>query len=193
MLRSIPASQTNCPSAGFSDLYASAWYHPYTDFVLRQELMVGVGGGRFAPNGAVTRAMVVTILYRMAGSPEVETASTFRDVPENAWYAPAVSWAQSQGIALGVTAERFAPDATATREQQVTFLYRYGAYAGLNMAEGGDLSPYPDGSAVAGYAAGAMAWAIGTGIVEGDETGRLLPKATATRAQMAAMVTRFLK
>lgn len=192
-VRSIPAGQTNCPSAGFSDLYASAWYHPYTDFVLRQELMVGVGGGRFAPNGAVTRGMVVTILYRMAGSPEVETASTFRDVPENAWYAPAVSWAQSQGIALGVTAKRFAPEATATREQLVTFLYRYGAYAGLDMAEGGDLSPYPDGSAVAGYAAGAMAWAVGAGIVEGDETGRLLPKATATRVQLAAMVTRFLK
>ncbi|MGN1306895.1 MAG: S-layer homology domain-containing protein [Faecousia sp.] len=189
--REIPASSENCPSRSFTDLDTNAWYHAYTDYVLREGLMNGVGDHKFEPDGTVTRAMVVTLLYRMAGSPEVTAHAAFADVKEGAWYADAVAWAENAGIVKGVSEELFAPDDSATREQLVTFLYRYAEYAELDTSAKADLRTYPDAAAVSGYAADAMAWAVGSGLLVGDAKGNLLPGDTANRVQLAAIFTRF--
>ncbi len=182
----------DCLSAAFSDLDTKAWYHEYTDFVLEQKLMNGMGGGRFVPNGTVTRAMAVTLLYRMAKEPEVQEPATFSDVDGKGWYAEAVAWAEDAGIAKGVDATHFAPNAPATREQLTTLLYRYARYAGLEVSAGGSLGSFPDGGMVSAYAVDAVTWAVGTGLLVGDGMGRLLPKESGTRAQLAALITRFL-
>ena len=181
-----------CPSAAFTDLNTGAWYHEYTDFVLDEDLMRGMGNGRFAPNATVTRAMAATLLYRLAGEPEVQEAATFSDVDGKSWYAKAVAWAEDTGIAKGVDANHFAPNAPATREQLATLLYRYAQYAGLDVSAEGNLGNFSDGGMTSAYAVDAMTWAVGTGLLVGDGTGRLLPKEQGTRAQLAALITRFL-
>ncbi len=113
----VPATGHKCPSQAFADLDTTQWYHEYTDYVIGNGLMNGVGNNRFAPNGSTTRAMLVTTLYRLADSPEVGEGSTFTDVAEGAWYADAIAWAQDVGIAKGVTGTRFAPNSNVTREQ----------------------------------------------------------------------------
>ena len=184
--------KTDCPSAAFTDLDTSAWYHEYTDYVLENGLMNGMGNGIFAPNGSATRGMVVTILYRMAGEPEVKSDMPFTDVKEGQYYAKAVTWAYENGIAMGMTETLFAPNCAATREQIVTFLYRYARLAGLDVSARGDLAAFPDSSAVSNYAKDTVSWAVGTGLLVGDEAGRLLPKASGSRVQLAALITRFL-
>ena len=154
--------------------------------------MVGMGNDRFAPQATVTRAMAVTILYRLAGEPEVREAATFSDVDEKSWYAKAVAWAEDTGIAKGVDANHFAPNAPATREQLAALLYRCAQYAGLDVSAKGNLSNFSDGGTTSAYAVDAMTWAVGTGLLVGDGTGRLLPKEQGTRAQLAALITRFL-
>ena len=155
--------------------------------------MEGVGNNRFAPNGAVSRAMVVTMLYRLAGEPEVENASAFQDVPAGQWYTQAVAWVAGNGIAKGVTPDLFRPNDAATREQLVTFLYRYAEFSSMDTSAKADLTAFTDGASVSGFAGDAMAWAVGTGLVEGTGGNRLAPRATATRAQLAAVVYRLVK
>lgn len=184
--------KTDCPSAAFTDLNTGAWYHEYTDYVLENGLMNGMGNGIFAPNGSATRGMVVTILYRMAGEPEVKSAMPFTDVKEGQYYAKAVTWAYENGIATGMTDTLFAPNSAATREQIVTFLYRYARFAGLDVSARGDLTGFPDSSAVSDYAKDTVSWAVGTGLLVGDEAGRLLPKVSGSRVQLATLITRFL-
>lgn len=184
--------KTDCPSAAFTDLNTGAWYHDYTDYVLENGLMQGMGNGIFAPNGSATRGMVVTILYRMAGEPEVKSAIPFTDVAEGQYYAKAVTWSYENGIATGMTDTLFAPNSAATREQIVTFLYRYAQFAGLDVSARGDLTAFPDSSAVSDYAKDTVSWAVGTGLLMGDEAGRLLPKVSGSRVQLAALITRFL-
>lgn len=154
--------------------------------------MQGMGNGIFAPDGSATRGMVVTILYRMAGEPEVKSAMPFTDVKEGQYYAKAVTWAYENGIAMGMTETLFAPNCAATREQIVTFLYRYARLAGLDVSTRGDLAAFPDSSAVSNYAKDTVSWAVGTGLLVGDEAGRLLPKVSGSRVQLAALITRFL-
>lgn len=191
--REIPASSDNCPAEAFTDLDTTKWYHKYTDFVLDNGIMNGVGNNKFAPNGAMTRGMVVTVLYRLAGEPEVKTEAPFADVPQNQWYAKAATWAYENGIAKGMTDTLFAPNAPATREQLVTFLYRYAKFSGMDTSAEADLTAFTDGTTVSGYAVEAMAWAVGSGLVEGMGNSKLTPKATAARVQLAALIYRLIK
>ncbi|MGM9641320.1 MAG: leucine-rich repeat protein [Faecousia sp.] len=183
----IPA---HCASKVFTDLRVNQWYHPYTDYVIDNGLMKGVGGGKFNPNGKTTRAMLVTTLYRLAGEPEVAELSTFTDVPANQWYAKAVAWAQDLGIANGVTDTTFCPNASVTREQAASFLYRYVTlYLKAEPVKGADLSVYKDADSISGYAKEAIAWATAEGLFEGFPDGTMQPKGTLTRAQMAKLLT----
>ena len=195
--RTIPADRCDggkdCPSASFSDLNTKAWYHQYTDFVLEQELMNGMGNGIFAPDGAVNRAMAVTLLYRMAGEPAVSGGSPFQDVKTGSYYANAVAWAYQTGIVKGMTDTLFAPNTPATREQLVTFLYRFAAFSQKDLSVTNDLSAFSDGSTVSPYAKRAVSWAVGTGLLVGTPDGRLSPRGNATRAQLAALIFRFVK
>ena len=185
------STEASCPSTGFVDVALDDWFHEAVDYVLDRGLMVGMSDTEFAPNGVTTRAQMITVLYRMEGSPAVEPSEQFSDVSADAWYAAAVAWALENGITSGVSATEFAPDAAVTREQMVTFLYRYAAYTGMDVTTEGDLSAYTDAGSVSAYAAEAMTWAVERGIINGMGDGTLAPGATSRRAQVAAVLQRF--
>ena len=172
----------------FSDLKTGRWYEAGVSFALKNGLMNGVGGGKFDPDGSVTRGMLVTILYRVEKTPSVEgMKNPFTDVKSGAWYTDAIVWAADQGIVNGTSATTFAPDAFITREQIATILYRY---AKAEKTEK-DLSAYPDAGTVSGYAVDAMRWAVAEGLINGKD-GRLAPQENATRAQIATILERYL-
>ncbi|MFR3468936.1 MAG: S8 family serine peptidase [Oscillospiraceae bacterium] len=188
--RVIPANSENCPSKAFSDLDTGRWYHAYTDYAIEKGLMQGVGNGRFRPEGTLTRGMLVTTLYRLAGSPEVEQDAAFTDLREGAYYEAAVAWAQANGIAKGVTQTTFGPERPVTREQAAAFLYRYvTGYLGRTPAPGGSLSGFADAGQISPYAEAAVAWAVAEDFFQGYEDGKLYPRAELTRAQMAKLLT----
>ncbi len=170
----------------FTDVNQDAWYVPFIRHVVEQGYMEGVGEGLFAPDATMTRAMMVTTLYRMAGEPSVEgLENPFLDLDQD-WYKDAVIWAANEGIVNGVSANLFAPESDVTREQAATMLYRF-----LNEpeTEANDLSRFPDGDQVSEYAAAAMAWAVEEGFFQGYDDGTLKPAAMLTRAQIAKLLT----
>ena len=179
-----------CPSEAFQDLDTGRWYHEYTDYVIAKGLMNGMDETHFAPEGSLTRGMLVTTLYRLAGEPEVAEAATFTDVKAGRYYAEAVAWAEDLGIAKGMTATAFQPEGTVTRQQAATFLYRYVTeYLEQEAVEGADLTAFTDGSKVQDYAKTAMSWAVAEGFFEGYGDGTLRPFTALTRAQMAKLLT----
>ncbi len=177
----------------FTDVPETEWYREAVEYVFENKLMNGMNATTYAPQKTLTRAMLVTILYRMAGSPEVEIDNVFTDVAEGQWYTEAILWGYDNGIVMGMGKGLFAPNNAVTREQMVTFLYRYAKYAGydLSKAETTDLSDYVDADTVSDYAVDAFAWAVGEGIVNGLGKNNLGPKGTATRAQVAQVIMKF--
>lgn len=177
-----------CASAQYTDLDVTAWYHVYTCYVLKNGLMNGISDTTFAPNANLTRGQMVTVLYRAAGEPEVTGRNPFSDVPAGSYFEKAVIWAAENGITLGVSATKFAPAKDATREQMITFLYRFAKLQGADATVTGDLSAYADAATVSAWAVDAFAWAIGNGIVVGLTTDTLAPGDSATRAQVAKVI-----
>lgn len=176
----------------FTDVKTSDWFYDEVLYVYTNQIMAGTSTTQFSPNTNLSRAMVVTMLYRVEGEPAVTTASSFSDVRDTAsWYYKAVCWAAKNGIVNGVTDTTFAPNTNITREQLAAILYRYAGYKGKSTAATTPLTGYADASTVSNYATTAVKWAVGEGIITGD-AGRLLPKGNATRAQAAAMFQRFL-
>ena len=145
----------------------------------------------FAPERKMDRAMVVTVLYRLAGSPAVTGETTFQDVDQEGYYYDALLWAAQNQIVLGMTDTTFAPKASVTREQLVTFLYRYAKFAGLDSVSA-DLSGYVDANRISPYAQEAFSWAVAAGLVKGTSNNTLAPTASATRAQFATILTRLI-
>ena len=181
-----------CPSEAYTDLDRNGWYHEYVDWALKNGVMNGVGGGLFEPNGETTRAMLVMVLYRMAGTPDMAgRESSFTDVSADSWYGAAVIWASENGIVNGVGGGLFDPDASLTREQMAMMLYRFAGYLGSNTEKRADLSAYGDADAVSAAAQDAMAWAVAEGLVNGRSAAELAPKAGATRAELATILFRF--
>ena len=181
-----------CLSEAYTDLDRNGWYHEYVDWVLKNGVMNGVGGGLFEPNGETTRAMLVMVLYRMAGAPDMAgRESSFTDVSADSWYGAAVIWASENGIVNGVGGGLFDPDASLTREQMAMMLYRFAGYLGSNTEKRADLSAYGDADAVSAAAQDAMAWAVAEGLVNGRSAAELAPKAGATRAELATILFRF--
>ena len=179
-----------CPSEAFQDLDTGRWYHEYTDYVIAKGLMNGMDETHFAPEGSLTRGMLLTTLYRLAGEPEVTEPATFTDVAQGRYYADAVAWAEDLGIVKGITATAFQPEGTVTRQQAATFLYRYVTeYLEQEAVEGADLTAFTDGSKVQDYAKTAMSWAVAEGFFEGYGDGTLRPFTALTRAQMAKLLT----
>ena len=177
----------------FDDVSRSDWFYDDVRYVYENGIMDGTGAYRFAPNAQLTRAMIVTILYRMAGSPAMSGASDFKDVDSNKWFAKAVAWAAANGIVNGYGSGRFGPNDPVTREQLAAILYRYTAYRKASAASNGDnLASFSDLGTVSGYALESMNWAVGAGLLKGAN-GKLDPKANATRAQVAAIIHRYLE
>ena len=191
-LSAATAHSLVCPARGYADVSPSQWYHEAVDYVLERRMMQGVSSTAFAPDGTTTRAMIVTILYRLEGSPAAGPAS-FSDVAANAWYAAPVRWAASHGIVSGVSATAFSPDAPITREQLAAILSRYAAWKGLDVTGGKDLSAYRDAGDISPYARTSLAWANAAGLITGRDKTTLAPRGTATRAEAATILMRLSK
>ena len=175
----------------FLDVNEGDWFYDAVAYAYENGLMDGVGGNRFAPNSATTRAQLVTILYRMEGQPAVSGDLPFTDVEAGTWYTNAVGWAAQNGIVNGVGDDTFAPGNDLTREQLVTILYRYAETKGYDVSASADLAGYPDGEEIQAYAREAMAWAVAENIIQGMEDDTLKPAGNASRAQIATILMRF--
>ena len=185
-----PDTHENCPSAPFADVDISQWYHEGIDYAIEKGMMNGVASDAFAPNDTTTRAMIVTILYRLEGKPEAEAAS-FKDVEAGSWYEAAVNWAAANGIVNGYDADTFAPTDEITREQMAAILYRYAGFKGQDVSGQADLGSFTDSSAVSEYAQNAMAWAVDAELINGMTETTLVPQGSATRAQVATLMMRL--
>ncbi len=179
------------PENPFTDVAEGAYYYDAVLALAEQGIINGMTETTFCPDNQLTRAQVVTMLYRMAGAPETDAAAAFADVPEGAYYADALAWAVETGVTEGVSETEFAPDMDVTREQFVTFLHRFAALEGQADGEPADLSAFQDAALVADWAQEAMAWAVGQGIVEGVTEDTIVPQGTATRAQAVTMLYRY--
>ena len=177
----------------FDDVRRGDWFYDDVRYVYETGLMNGTANRIFAPSVSTTRAMIVTILWRLEGSPVVNFAMRFRDVVENAWYSEAVRWAAANGIVTGYSENAFGPNDNITREQLAAILHRYANYKGYDVSVGEDTNilSFDDAQTISGYAVPAMQWACGAGLMQGSNR-KLLPTAQATRAQVAAMLHRFL-
>ena len=176
----------------FTDVTEGDWFYDAVRYAYETGLMDGVGDSLFASNSETTRAQLVTILYRLAGEPEPGGDSGFADVAAGTWYTDAVAWAAQNGIVNGVSDTEFAPGDDITREQLAAILYRYAACQGYDVSQRADLSGFGDASSIRPYAQEALSWAHAQGLVLGFEDGSLRPQGTASRAQIAAVLMRFL-
>ena len=185
-----PAAPVGLP---FADVSSSDWFYNDVRYVYEKGIMDGTGADRFSPNAPLTRAMIVTILYRMAGSPSVSGSSDFTDVAAGKWFAKAVAWAAANGIVNGYGSGLFGPNDPVTREQLAAILYRYAVYGGMTAVTlEENLGSFADTAQLSAYAIQAMNWAVGQGLINGSGSN-LVPKAQATRAQVAAIIHRYLE
>ena len=185
-----PAAPVGLP---FADVSGSDWFYNDVRYVYEKGIMDGTGADRFSPNAPLTRAMIVTILYRMAGSPSVSGSSDFTDVAAGKWFAKAVAWAAANGIVNGYGDSLFGPNDPVTREQLAAILYRYAVYGGMTAVTlEENLGGFADTAQLSAYAIQAMNWAVGQGLINGSGSN-LVPKAQATRAQVAAIIHRYLE
>ena len=185
-----PAAPVGLP---FADVSGSDWFYNDVRYVYEKGIMDGTGADRFSPNAPLTRAMIVTILYRMAGSPSVSGSSDFTDVAAGKWFAKAVAWAAANGIVNGYGSGLFGPNDPVTREQLAAILYRYAVYGGMTAVTlEENLGSFADTAQLSAYAIQAMNWAVGQGLINGSGSN-LVPKAQATRAQVAAIIHRYLE
>lgn len=179
----------------YRDVRSTAWYYEDVAYVTRNDLMVGTGTMTFSPDGEMSRAMLVTVLYRMNGSPSVAGMTMpFQDVPGDAWYTDAVTWAYNCGVVSGMSPTTFAPMVSITREQMMTMFYGYAVYMDYNTMAVADLSAFPDGGDVSSWAEAEMGWAVANTLISGVKESDgvyLRPQGTATRAEAAAILHRF--
>ena len=182
----------DCPSAPFTDVDTAKWYHLSVDYVLTHKMMNGVSSRAFAPNANLTRGMLVQILYNLEGKPK-GTAANFSDVQADAWYAEAVGWAAANKVVTGYADGTFRPNAAVTREQAAAILYRYAQSKGIDVSvgENTNILSYVDVQQASEYAIPALQWAVGAGVLNGKNGGRLAPTGTATRAEIAAILQRW--
>ena len=183
------------PEATFTDVSETAWYKNSVDYAVEHGLMNGTGTNTFEPESTMTRAMLVTVLWRYAGAPK-PGANPFTDVPNGKWYTDAVAWAAENGVVNGVGDGKFEPDGSVTREQMATILYRYAQKVGIDTSKHTELSAFPDASRVSAYARAPMQWSVAEGVIGGSrENGQdwLNPQGNATRAEVATILMRFIE
>ena len=177
----------------FTDISEKDWFYGDVMFVYENGLMLGTSKTLFSPHGTVMRGMMATILWRMEGSPVPKGKNSFTDVEAGKWYADAITWTTENGIFAGYGKDKFCPDDPITREQLAAIFYRYADYKGYDLTVKGDLDKFKDADKITDYAKTAMQWAVGSGLVKGKSCNLLDPQGTATRAEIAAMLHRFIE
>ena len=187
----LPGTALAAGENPFTDVPASHWAHDDITYVYENDLMNGTDGSLFSPESTTTRAQVVTVLYRLAGQPAADWENPFWDVPASAWFHDAVTWAWENDITGGVSSTHFGAGNAVTREQLATFLYRYAQDQGYDTSARADLSGYSDAGLVSSYATEAPSWANATGLITGTTGTTLSPQGSATRAQVATILSRF--
>ena len=191
MLVTAIAAALPASAAAFSDVEPGRWSEASIAYAVENGYMNGVGGGRFDPEGSLTRAMVATVLWRRESEPKPTAASGFEDVPDGEWYTNAVAWAKETGVVKGLTEKTFGPDELITREQLATMLFRFSSATVPDAGGRADLSVFPDHSKVSDWAEEPLEWAVSAGLLKGTDGGRLDPGGFATREQFAAIIERF--
>ena len=176
----------------FVDVHANDWFFDPVCYVYRQGLMTGTSATTFAPDATTTRAMIVSILARQENVTSAEEAG-FTDVDENDWFATAVNWAAREGIVAGFEDESFRPNEAITREQLAAILCNYSAWKGEDTSARADLSRYSDAAEISSWATDVMRWAVAEGLISGMTADELQPQGNATRAQVAAILQRYLE
>ena len=177
----------------FTDVSEKDWFYGDVMFVYENGLMLGTSKTLFCPHGTATRGMMATILWRMEGSPAPKGKNSFTDVEAGKWYADAITWTAENGIFAGYGKDKFGPDDPITREQLAAIFYRYADYKGYDLTVKGNLDKFKDADKITDYAKTAMQWAVGSGLVKGKSGNLLDPQGTATRAEIAAMLHRFIE
>ena len=180
-------------SKEFTDVAVDSWYAEAVQFAASHGLFSGVSDTEFAPNAAMTRSMLATVLWRLEDEVKAAGGSYFSDVAEGQWYSEGVAWASEKGIVTGYGDGKFGPDDSITREQLATMLYRYAKTIGMDTKTSANLSSFHDGGKVSDWASEAMRWAVGSGIITGRTNGDLDPSGSATRAEVAIMLQRLVK
>lgn len=175
----------------YRDVASDAWYASAVTYVSEKSLMNGIGDDLFSPDGDMSRAMLVTVLYRLEDSPAVDSENTFTDVDSGTWYTDAVIWANVNGIVLGYGEDLFGPTDSVTREQMAAILHRYSAYKEYDISKSNDLNAYTDADSISGWAVQAMRWANTEGLITGRTENTLVPEGTANRAEVATILMRF--
>ena len=177
----------------FTDVSEKDWFYSDVMFVYENGLMLGTSKTLFSPHGTATRGMMATILWRMEGSPAPKGKNSFTDVEAGKWYADAITWTAENGIFAGYGKDKFGPDDPITREQLAAIFYRYADYKGYDLTVKGNLDKFKDADKITDYAETAMGWAVGSGLMKGKSGNLLDPQGTATRAEIAAMLHRFIE
>ena len=193
-----PSENQNPPSSlPFVDVADSAsWQYEPIKFIYEKGIMKGISADTFNPNGALTRGMFATVLYRMSENPPVTYENRFSDVAQGIWYSDAIIWAADKGIVNGIGSGRFAPETNITREQLAVMLHRYARTNGYDSSQSIELDRFVDHGSVSGWAMEEVRWAVGAGIINGAVQGGNLylnPKGEASRAECAAMLQRFIQ
>ena len=181
-----------CPVASFADAVSTAWYHDGVHYCVENGLMKGYDDGKFGTNDTISRGQIVTILWRLEGSPAASDSS-FSDVASDSYYAKAVAWAAENGIVTGYSDTTFGPNDPITREQLAAILYRYAQYKGVDVSVGEDTNilDFDDAQSISSYAVPAIQWAVGSGVISGTSEFTLDPQGITSRAQAATMLMRY--
>jgi len=189
MFTLMPVAAMADEPMNFTDVSPSDWYYTVVKFAYENGLMGGTGENTFAPDATLSRGTLMTVLHRMEGSPAA-AGEGFKDVADGEWYADAIVWAKSVGLAAGLTADTFGPNEKLTREQLAVFMWRYAQWKNIDVSvgENTNILSYEDAFTISDWAYGALQWACGVGLLGGVGDGKLDPQGTATRAQLAAIM-----
>ena len=184
---------TETTKLNFTDVKETDWFFKGVEYVVDKGVMSGVSENQFDPSGKLTRAMLVQMLYNMESRPACDAENAFMDVPVGQWYTDAVIWANDEKIVSGMGDGLFAPNMEITREQMVAMLYNYAKYKGYDVTASADLSAFADTASVSAWAQPAMQWAVAEGYISGMGDSQLAPQGTATRAEIASVIMRFME
>ena len=187
------AEPADCPSRAFSDLDTGKWYHRFVDYAIENGLMGDAGDGAFSPNGTLTRAQVITVLWRLEGEPQATNAISFTDVAESAWYTDVIRWAVREGIMGGYDDGSFGPNNPIKWQELAAILYRYAGYKGYDVSAKGDPAYFTDPAKIGSWAYEAVQWACGAALLETEGCGMIDPAGNTKRCEFAAAITRFME